>query len=675
MIRSGKKLFLFSMLFMCGLLVTFGMNGSLVCSAANPEYSDLTAPEKTLTILKDVVGLDTATYSTNLDTHTQDLYFEVLPQENVKYILESDEGKLEVICTFVNEKLRSMITYTDGSPRMTQPATNTLEMAKDFIDKYQTISSTSHYETMRSMLDNLEANKNVTKTSENVKLEVTSNTSYTSFRWTYTINGAEASVKCVAMRFEKGFLKYFVDTWNLYTIGSTDINLSEEEAINIAMDRAKNFSWNVSMGGDKPPVTVTEFKIVGVSKTTLDIGNYISKKDARGGNPLTLYPGWNIKLYFDKLYLGNVYGLDVGIWADTGEVNDIRTMFSMGDYLPNVNPADNEDAIGQSDNEVDADRLPIAWIVLPISIVITLGATKVYFRQKKRISPELHNMPKSNSLKLGGVLLCLIFLLTTFSMATPTVKADTYGMTLYGSTAGMVDDEESAAMEVIEHMEDYFEDYAGYTCFDYYGSNTQKEYVLGNASVMEQSYDHVAMFHHGHGGMYSIRRDYFDDDWDYYNPSEDDEIWDYQVYPQTWRSKHFFVFIWTCRQGDTIGGYYGPVGVFGMPYCWHHAVTSGDCFIGFTGASMPLIQESVHYSYDEYTDWVISFIYHGTYNHYTIAQALNQASIDHYGVYYYETELYQGYDNAWHEFDGWPINGTYGSGAMRIYGNLGIHLY
>jgi hypothetical protein len=193
---------------------------------------------------------------------------------------------------------------------------------------------------------------------------------------------------------------------------------------------------------------------------------------------------------------------------------------------------------------------------------------------------------------------------------------------------------------------------------------------------MEQSYDHVAMFHHGHGGMSPEvpRRDYFDDDWDYYNPSVSDEIWDYHVYPYTSSSKHFFVFIWTCRQGDFIGGYYGPY-VYGMPYCWHHGVTSGDCFIGFQDASMPLTQDSIHYPYTPYVNWTLSFVDYVTRNHYTVGQALTQASLDNYAISFIQTELYQGYEEACHEFDGWPIGEQCDSGRMRIYGNSGIYLY
>ncbi|MBC7130704.1 hypothetical protein H5T51_05755, partial [Candidatus Bathyarchaeota archaeon] len=68
-------------------------------------------PDKALTLLKDVFGFDLIAYKTSLDSYIQDTYFDVLPQENLRYTLESSESKLEVIFAFVNGKLRLMSVY------------------------------------------------------------------------------------------------------------------------------------------------------------------------------------------------------------------------------------------------------------------------------------------------------------------------------------------------------------------------------------------------------------------------------------------------------------------------------------------------------------------------------------------------------------------------------------
>jgi len=49
--------------------------------------------------------------------------------------------------------------------------------------------------------------------------------------------------------------------------------------------------------------------------------------------PLTLYPHWQVVLYFDKTYPGFVIGVEVGIWADKGEIHYINPI-STGGGLP-----------------------------------------------------------------------------------------------------------------------------------------------------------------------------------------------------------------------------------------------------------------------------------------------------------------------------------------------------
>jgi hypothetical protein len=522
------------------------------------------------------------------------------------------------------------------------------------------------------MLDNVESNKSITKISENTKLEVTGDANSASFRWTYMVNGVEVPSKCVALFFEQGFLNYFVDTWSLYKIGSTDILLSEEEAVEIAMNAAKTYSWKVGLGGDNW-TEVTDFNIAGVSETKLDFGNYIENNDARGGDPFTVYPGWRIRLYLDKIYPGNVYGLDVGIWADTKDVHDIRTMFTLGAYPISEGNEVNSESTGQAGNA--SSNVPLlALIALPVAIAIAFAVITACHRRKKSTPSFSVQGVSKRSLKFGGTLLCLLLALAVFPMATSTVKAGTRSIVLYGSTWNIVSQEYSAAVGVVDSMEYYFDTYAGYDCFDAFGSYTQKSNVLSWASILEQSYDHVTMFHYGHGGYDYINGvkhwSYFDND----GPSTpNDYIWDYEVYPQTWRSKTWFVMLWSCRQGDTQGYYdYSAQKAVGMPYAWHHPVDPYyDTFIGFKDASMPLTQISRHHSYVTYNYWLIRFVYHGTSNHRTIMQSLNQASLDYFGISYSQTELYEGGDGFWAI---WPGIGE-GRGWMKIYGNPNLYFY
>jgi len=309
-------------------VVIYGLPLTETENQANHEaQKQNTVSEKALTILNDAVGLNTNSYAVEVESKGTGLYYEILPQEMVKYTFDAQESKFDVICNFVEGKLHSMSVYLlRGEPCLTHSTIDQLEAAKGFLDKYQKLFGAVHLEPLTAMLEDVVANQNLTTICDNAKLEVTSAANETAIRWTYTANGVEAPMKCAALKIENGFLTSFVDTWNLFTIASTNIEVSQEEAVEIAKEHAKNYSWNVSMGGNNPPVTVTEFKIVGDSQTSLTFGNYPFKNESRIGNPLILYPGWRVKLFFDKLYPGNVYGVNVGVWADTGEIHDIRTL-------------------------------------------------------------------------------------------------------------------------------------------------------------------------------------------------------------------------------------------------------------------------------------------------------------------------------------------------------------
>lgn len=105
----------------------------------------------------------------------------------------------------------------------------------------------------------------------------------------------------------------------LYKIGSLEVKVSKDEAINIARKLAGNFSWKV---GVEPNVTVVkEFKVL-----DKPVQASLSLQERE---PLTLYPHWHITLYLDKTYPGFVTGIMVGIWADTGETHYIKAACSL----------------------------------------------------------------------------------------------------------------------------------------------------------------------------------------------------------------------------------------------------------------------------------------------------------------------------------------------------------
>ncbi|MEM2099570.1 MAG: hypothetical protein QXU99_07545 [Candidatus Bathyarchaeia archaeon] len=662
--------------------------GFFASQAQNVSYpQNSTAPQQALSVLANVVGLDMATQSkVTLVKYRQDSYLGVLSQENVRHIVESDASKLEVSCEFVNNTLR-MIYVSDFqcSPRRTQTFANVVDAAKGFLSNYQAYAGASYCETLKSMLDSVDGSKSVTKTSDNAILEVTVYGNSASFRWIYMHNGVAAPSKAIGLGFEDGFLKYFVDDWGLYTIGSWDINLSEQEAISIAMNATQSYSWRVWMG--EYAIDVTEFEISKFCGAQLTFLNGITEKDARDGDPLTLYPNWRIRLALDKTYPGNVYGLMVDVWADTKSVSQISTATYMG-----AQPSD-ESAVGfgflsndASVSDVSANQLFIigsAFSVLVATILsITIGCLR-----KNRGSLNFQKMIRPVSLK-SAVLLWLLVSLITVAIPIRVAGADLADprgkSVAYGITWGITQDERWAAGNVTQFLCSGYA-YQDYNVTNSYGSGTKKSNVLGNVSIMAYGYHRVALFHYGHGGYLDLQNpsgrhwDYFDN---YGWETLPYQIRDYEVYDETGLGKHFFVFLWVCRQGDVVrnetsGG--------GMPYAWTHYNLSPHgfndsdnslyCFIGFKDASVPLdqvSQDNYGTSY-RYKDWLIEFYDYALNDDLSIRDSLNSASVNLFHKGYTLTELWEGGDGfwaIWPEVEGW---GGEGRGWMKIYGNSRIH--
>jgi hypothetical protein len=178
-----------------------------------------------------------------------------------------------------------------------------------------------------------------------------------------------------------GFLKYFVDTWSLYTVGSTTVNLSKDEAVAIAMQSIKTFSYKVGSGNET--FEVKDFKVTRAMVTQLLFCSSIGSGKARGDDALMLYPMWRIGIGLDKFYPGNVYGIYVDIWADTKEVKQIQEVFStlppelVGSGLFDDNAAQALDSALQSNST------PILWLMFASLTLGVFGTVPVWLKMKK----------------------------------------------------------------------------------------------------------------------------------------------------------------------------------------------------------------------------------------------------------------------------------------------------
>jgi hypothetical protein len=129
----------------------------------------------------------------------------------------------------------------------------------------------------------------------------------------YTANGVDFAAKSLRLVFQKHFLQELSDDWSLYKVGSTQVNVSKEQAIQIARNAAKTFEWNAS------GVQVSNFNVLAEPVSAVFFPHPRTEL-------LTLVPYWYITLYLDRDYPGGVNSIAVGVWADTGKVANIQAL-------------------------------------------------------------------------------------------------------------------------------------------------------------------------------------------------------------------------------------------------------------------------------------------------------------------------------------------------------------
>lgn len=273
--------------------------------------------DKTFTFLRDVIQLDMTKYYTRLVSNTLEYSSDLggITEEFLKYTLISDESELDVDFRFRNQTLsRFRLNIIEGTPFFAQKKPdNIIDQADHLLQRYQNYSGVSYLEPMRNMLKSVNGAENVKIISGDIKLVISTEGKDTEIQWWLVANGIDFQVKGVALNFDNGLLEMVTDGWFLFNVGSTELNIFQEEAINIALNRVKDYSWTAN------GVVVSDFHILEEQVTA------IMYPHLRGNN-LELIPVWVVNLPLDKIYPGNVDVIVVGIWGDTGEITEYRTI-------------------------------------------------------------------------------------------------------------------------------------------------------------------------------------------------------------------------------------------------------------------------------------------------------------------------------------------------------------
>ena len=155
-----------------------------------------------------------------------------------------------------------------------------------------------------------------------------------SIDWVRTINGLEFPIG-LSIRVDNGFVDIFTDRSSFYRIGSSDVNISREEAVRIALEEAKTFTAVTFFLGDHSGVFPFQVKEE-PWRVRLQVGF----------NNFTMYPCWEVRFAGDpEVY--SVTGVAVYMRADTGEITNSYTTSS----TPNLGISHEEDNLDEKETK------------------------------------------------------------------------------------------------------------------------------------------------------------------------------------------------------------------------------------------------------------------------------------------------------------------------------------
>jgi hypothetical protein len=647
--------------------------GSMLLSVANGvipnvHAAEATAREKALSILNDVVGLNTSAYTAHLNSDVNATMLG-LPQEDTNFNFNSAQGSLRTRVVFTNNSLRQLyISDYAGLPSLTQPATNAVDMAKGFLERCQSYTGNSFYSQLNSMLDGVAANTNVTKVVGNVKLEVSivGDQVEEDFVWTYVdANGVSALSKNVILSYYHGFLQSFLDNWQFYKIAGVP-KISSQDAVAEALKAVESFSYMVHIDSDED-VAVSGFKVVSIGDVTLSYLNYKEEtptQSVRGSDPHMLYPSWYVPLGFDKFYPGSVTGAIVRVWADTGEVSTVDPM--VFGVMSSVNGTETEDS-------VVANQAPTIAVLLAFAVTVVSGTVGFYSFVFGNEHLGLKHKWKMSLSKLGTTLLCTLILSSLIMMTIPRVNATQLKSEIYASLHYELSNEIDLADSVEDDIYSDFQAAGVDTAYNW-ATLTTRSNILSHIDYDNSHYAGVTVFHWGHGYY-----DYYDNNGDLVSPSNISDT-------MQGNTTHYFIMMWTCHLAEA-GPYSGFPNAWTQtslgPSNWDGYSNSNNaadhCFIGFSGASPCLGSGSFNDSSAVASDFIVQFYDYAVNQGYTVHDALNQASNDEniFSLPYAESPLYRGvgYYTWWAYNPNFPdMNETWYPGHMEVFGDSNIHL-
>jgi len=291
-----------------------------------PEPTANSTTDKTSPLIRNVLPLDFSKYSVTLVSDQIMLVNITTTEEYIVYKLMNTGSEVIVHCQLENGRLFTlMATAMNGSElNFAEPySANIINLTKKILTNYQSITNDSSLSSMIKLLETKGVNDvtNVTRTEGNLMLETINDSRGVRFYWNHAFSGCvynEISIYFPSdkSRFAMG------DLQSRCKMGNTNVDISRDQAIDIAMNYIQNYSY-VAFDKNGALITVSGFN---VSRESATVELRPASKNG------LLYPTWRVEVPLLEVYPGHPAAFAVDIWAGTGSVLNIATEAVGADY-------------------------------------------------------------------------------------------------------------------------------------------------------------------------------------------------------------------------------------------------------------------------------------------------------------------------------------------------------
>ncbi|MCL2173430.1 MAG: hypothetical protein FWB84_07335 [Candidatus Bathyarchaeota archaeon] len=281
------------------------------------------------------------------------------------FYLSSVESKIDVHCDIKDNAIVWCKLYpTKSSPIYTTTTLDVLSSAKTTLIELNTFSSKSYLSSIQNMLNNVKKIESSTTSNAEltqiIEIREVLGEELVMMSWAPFANGLVQSQNTLSLHYDtRGHLVYFHNGLDMFTIGSFEAKISEQAAIQIAMEQVQTFSWTQ---GDEVVSNVE------IRREHVNTSLSLQRRD--GGT--ILYPYWDVWVPLAEVYPGGVTAFHVTIWADTGEVEYFTATGFYGDP--------NESGIINDPQQSSLDYR----LVVTLTIVATIAVTAGYLFYKKK---------------------------------------------------------------------------------------------------------------------------------------------------------------------------------------------------------------------------------------------------------------------------------------------------